>query len=152
MAKLALNGKSRYSQGIFTPKNPHKYVGEGLPRYRSSWEKKLMKFLDDRPSVLMWNSEDLIVKYISPLDGKFHRYHIDFVAKMKTRTGEEKTYAIEVKPDKETRPPKTKSRKRLILETETFLVNQAKWKAASEFCLQNGMHFIILNEYDLAIK
>lgn len=152
MSKLSLNGKSRYSQGIYIPKNPSKYIGNEPPRYRSSWEKRLMKFLDDRPSVVAWNSEDLIIKYISPMDGKFHRYHIDFVAKMKTVNGEERTYAIEVKPEKETKPPKTKSHKRLILETETYLINQAKWKAAREFCEMNNMHFIILNEYDLGIK
>lgn len=144
----------RPSPRKWSPKNPEKYVGSKTDIVaRSSWEIKVMNFLDTNPSVISWNSEGLVIKYISPLDGKFHRYFVDFIAKFKTKTGEIKVYAIEVKPSKEQVPPKpNKNRARFIAESETYLVNQAKWKAATEYCQANGVQFIVLNEFDLGIK
>jgi hypothetical protein len=37
---------AKYAQGIFTPKNPQKYVGKHAPKYRSGWEEKYMNYLD----------------------------------------------------------------------------------------------------------
>ena len=98
--KPTLHRTSRYKQGKFIPKYPEKYIGNCREIiYRSSWEKRLMDWLDNHPSVLAWNSEDFVIKYFLPTDGKTHSYHIDFVAKMKLKTGQVKTYAFEVKPE-----------------------------------------------------
>ena len=51
-------------QGLFKPKNPQKYVGDpNKIVYRSSWECKVMSWLDKTPEILTWASEELIVPY-----------------------------------------------------------------------------------------
>jgi len=138
------------------PINPKKYAGDVSKIIsRSSWETRLFSYLDKNPSVLLWNSEDFIIKYISPIDGQYHNYHIDVIAKIKTKSGEEKTFAIEVKPAAqmvEPKPGPNKKSKVLLEQIETYQVNQAKWKAAKAFCEQKGISFIVLNEYDLGIE
>lgn len=135
------------------PKNPDKYIGDvNNIISRSSWETRLLNWLDASPSVLCYNSEEFIVPYISPIDGRPHRYFVDFLAKVKTRSGI-KTYAIEVKPQREMVPPvQSKNKKKMLTETTTYLVNQAKWEAARAICKQKGIEFIVLNENDLGIK
>lgn len=34
-------------------------------------------------------------------------------------------------------------------EIKTYLVNQAKWKAARQFCEQNNIQFVILTEDEI---
>ena len=64
-------------KGWFTPKNPLKYKGDSKNVvYRSSWELKVMKWLDANPAVLWWASEELIIKYRSPIDQKIGRAHV----------------------------------------------------------------------------
>ena len=141
-----------YHQGLFKPKFPEKYVGDvNNIYYRSGWEKKFMNWCDSNPNVLKWNNEELVVPYISPVDMKPHRYFVDFVIMVKTRSGELKKYAVEVKPESQTVPPKQRSKKtnKYINEVATYAVNQAKWKAADEFCRQKGLDFIVLTEKHL---
>ena len=45
----------------------------------------------------------------------------------------------------------TEARKQYITEVTTWGVNQAKWKAATEYCLDRGWEFKILTEDDLNI-
>jgi hypothetical protein len=141
------------NKGIFKPKNPKKYKGN--PErivYRSSWELRVMKDFDARDSVLWWASEELASPYKSPVDGRMHRYFPDFIARMKTRTGEEKTYVIEVKPHRQTQMPKMSRRtKTMLAEVSTYAVNQEKWRAAELFCLEHGWEFKILTEKDLGL-
>ena len=90
--------------GRFIPKNPQKYVGD--PKniiYRSSWECKVMSWLDKNNDILSWASEELIVPYVSPVDGKWHRYFPDFLVKVRTKDGKTKTMMLEVKPKKQTK-------------------------------------------------
>ena len=43
----------KYQQGIYKLKNPKKYKGNpDNIVYRSSWELKLLKWLDDHPQVI----------------------------------------------------------------------------------------------------
>ena len=152
MEKPSISKKSRYRQGIYIPKNPDKYVGQGEIRYRSSWELRMLKWLDNHPSVIFFNSEGLIVPYLSPVDNKQHKYYVDFLAKMKLKDGSEKTYAIEIKPKKEMLPPrKNRNKERMITEVTTYITNQAKWAHAKEFCDKLGISFLVLNENDLGI-
>lgn len=141
--------------GLFKPRNPAKYAGDHKNIiYRSTWECRVMDWLDRNPSVISWASEELIVPYISPVDGRYHRYFPDFLVKWKTSTGDTKTMMIEVKPEKQTKPPEKKKRvtKQYITEVTTWGVNQAKWKAATEYCLDRGWEFKILTERDLGIR
>jgi hypothetical protein len=147
------SSRVKFKQGQYIPSNPHKYAGDITKiRYMSSWEKKAMDWFDQNPAVLMWNSEDCIVKYFSPIDNKDHRYLVDFVVKIRDRKGVEKTYAIEIKPYAQTVPPTTKNKKKFITEMATFTINTAKWEAARRFFEPQGVHFLVMNEFDLGIK
>jgi hypothetical protein len=67
-------------QGYFKPKNPQKYKGDPTNIvYRSSWELKLMTYLDLHKDIVTWGSEELIIPYRSPIDNKIHRYFPDFI-------------------------------------------------------------------------
>jgi TnsA endonuclease N terminal len=141
--------------GRFFPTNPKKYRGDVTNIwYRSLWERKAMDWFDRNESILEWSSEELIIPYISPLDNKYHRYFPDFVIKAKARDGSIKKFVIEVKPEKQTKPPEKAKRatKRVITEIATWGVNEAKWKAATEFCLDRGWQFKIITEKELNIK
>jgi hypothetical protein len=149
-----ISKNSRYKQGVFVPKNPEKYFGKAGEAivYRSSWEQRAMKWFDENQSVIAWNSEGVTVNYYSELDSKMHRYFVDFIAKMKLKDGSEKTYAIEVKPEAQCKPPTTKNKKRLLIETIEYVKNQAKWKAAKAFFEAKGVQFIVITEFDLGIS
>jgi len=141
--------------GRFTPKNPQKYIGD--PKniiYRSSWECKVMSWLDREPSIISWASEELIIPYISPVDGKWHRYFPDFLVKSRTKDGQLKTLLLEVKPKKQTQEPEQRKRitKQYINEVTTWGVNQAKWKAAQEFCADRNWEFKLITEDHLGIN
>jgi hypothetical protein len=140
--------------GYFRPKHPQKYVGDYKNIvYRSSWECRVMDWLDRNPDIISWASEELIIPYISPVDNRQHRYFPDFLVKMKTREGKTKTVLIEVKPKYQTQPPIQKKRvtKQYINEVATWGVNQSKWKAASEYCLDRGWEFLIITEDHLGL-
>jgi hypothetical protein len=141
-------------QGIFRPKNPKKYIGDSNNIvYRSSWECRVMNWFDQNEDIISWASEELIVPYKSPVDNRFHRYFPDFIVKVKTRDGTMKTLMIEVKPKKQTIPPEPRKRvtKQYVTEVTTYGVNQAKWKAAHEYCLDRGWEFKIMTEEHLGL-
>lgn len=140
--------------GLFRPKHPQKYVGDYKNIiYRSSWECKVMHFLDQNPSIISWASEEVTIPYISPVDNRYHRYFPDFVVKVSTQTGQIKTMMLEVKPKNQTKEPTVQKRKtkRYITEVVTWGVNQAKWKAATEYCLDRGWEFKIITEDHLGL-
>jgi len=141
-------------KGSFKPRNPSKYLGNPSNIiYRSLWELKLMTYLDKHPDVMGWASEEVIVPYRSPLDRRLHRYYVDFYVKRKVN-GKIKESLIEVKPKSQTVPPKVKKQKsrRYLNEVTTWGVNQAKWKAAQEYCRDRGWDFKIMTEHELDIK
>jgi hypothetical protein len=142
------------NKGRFRPKNPQKYKGDANNIiYRSTWEIKVMNYLDENPNVLWWGSEELPIPYLNPIDKKKHRYFPDFIAKMKKSDGTVITYVIEVKPEKQTQPPKQKRKtKSFLQESITYEINKAKWYAAEEFCKDHGWQFQILTEKHLGIR
>lgn len=140
--------------GKFTPRNPRKYAGDHKNIiYRSSWECRVMDWLDRNPSIVTWASEELIIPYISPVDGKKHRYFPDFLVKVVNKEGQTKTLLLEIKPKKQTKEPVKKKRitKQYIYEVTTWGVNQAKWKAAEEYALDRGWEFKVLTEDHLGL-
>lgn len=142
-------------KGKFHPKFPKKYKGDPTNIiYRSLWELNCMRYFDQNPSILGWSSEELIVPYKSPIDGKWHRYFPDFVIKVRNKYDQTETIVIEVKPYKETKEPVKKSRitKQYLYEVQTWGKNQAKWKAAQEYCEDRKWKFMILTEKELNIK
>jgi hypothetical protein len=141
-------------KGYFQPQNPSKYEGQHTNIiYRSSWELKYMLWLDKHPDVLKWSSEEFFIPYLSPIDGKVHRYYPDFKVKQKNRDGVIETVVVEVKPEKQTKEPVVQKRKTksYLTEVYTWGVNQAKWKAAKNYCADRQWKFQILTEHDLGI-
>jgi hypothetical protein len=146
---------AKYNKGKFKPKNPQKYKGNPTEIfYRSGWELKLMLYLDDHKEVVNWGSEEIIIPYRSPIDGRVHRYYPDFVVTKINSEGKRETAIIEVKPANQTIPPKRleKPTKRYITEVKTWGINEAKWKAALEYCKDRGWTFHIFTEKELGIK
>jgi len=145
----------KFYKGYFKPKNPVKYRGD--PRnivYRSSWELRLMSYLDEHRDVVSWGSEEIVIPYRSPIDGRVHRYFVDFIVTKINSNGIKETSLIEVKPASQTKPPakKQKATKQYITEVTTWGVNEAKWKAATEYCKDRGWTFHIFTEKELGIK
>ena len=72
-------------KGYFKPRNPSKYSGDPTTIiYRSSWELKLMRYLDSHSDVIKWASEEFSIPYVSPIDGKVHKYFPDFLVKKRS--------------------------------------------------------------------
>ena len=141
--------------GRFKPKNYKKYKGDPTNVfYRSLWERRFMVYCDNNPNILEWGSEEIIIPYKSPLDKKVHRYFPDFFVKYKNSSGKIIREIIEVKPKKHLSPPKEPKRKtkRYLGEVNTYIINQAKFKAAEEFCKDRKLGFRILTEEHLVPK
>jgi hypothetical protein len=142
-------------QGYFKPQNPKKYKGDPTNIvYRSGWELKLMLELDKDKSVVSWGSEEIIIPYRSPIDNRIHRYFVDFIVTKINSEGKKETSLIEIKPLKETVPPqlKDKKNKRYLTEVTRWGINDAKWKAAKEYCKDKGWQFHIFTEKELNIR
>lgn len=136
-------------KGKYKIKKLEKYKGDPTSViYRSLWERKFMKYCEDNPNVLQWSSEEIVIPYRSPIDKKVHRYFPDFWIRVKNAKGVTESILIEIKPKKQTAPPKKTKRvtKRYISEVYTYGVNEAKWKAAQEFCKDRGWKFEIITE------
>ncbi|BCU97182.1 MAG: hypothetical protein CM15mV15_1410 [uncultured marine virus] len=74
--------------GKFKPSYPGKYKGDPTNIiYRSLWERKFMVWCDRNINVEEWGSEEIIIPYISPVDGRVHRYFPDFYVRARTKTG-----------------------------------------------------------------
>lgn len=141
-------------KGRYIPRNIRKYRGDYKNIiYRSSWELKFMKYCDLNDSILEWGSEEVVIPYRSPLDNRIHRYFVDFYIKVEDVNGNIKRYLIEVKPKRQTTPPPKPKRqtKKYIYEVTEYAKNQAKWKAASEFCEDRQWNFMIITEDELKI-
>jgi len=136
-------------KGKFKPKNYKKYKGDPTKIfYRSLWERTFMRYCDNNSAILEWNSEEIIIPYISPVDKKVHRYFPDFYIKMQQTGGKVVREIIEVKPKRQCLPPKPQQRKtrKYLTEIATYAVNQAKFKAAEDYCKDRGLTFRILTE------
>ena len=143
-----------YKQGIFNPINTHKYRGSTPIVFRSKLELFFFFFYrwcDRNDRVLQWGSESIVIPYLSPRDGRMHRYFVDSVLLLRTDDGVKK-FLVEIKPERQTRPPNINSRmskKSILVEQLNWAVNSSKWEAAKNWCRKNGFEFVILNEKDL---
>jgi hypothetical protein len=143
-------------KGKYTPENKEKYKGDVWNiTYRSLWERKVMRYLDTSPNVIWWSSEETIIPYKGP-DGKIHRYFPDFLAQIKKANGELETVMMEVKPFKETIPPKPrkdgKRTRQAYINEMIYAKNMSKWEAAKTVCEENGWRFQLLTEKELGLE
>ena len=141
-------------RGKYYPSFPRKYKGDPTNIiYRSLWERKFMVYCDKNAKILEWGSEEIALPYISPHDSRGHRYFPDFYIKVQENTGKIKRYLIEVKTLKQTTKPKKPKRqtKGYIREAFEYARNQAKWKAAREYCADRMWEFKVITEKELDI-
>ena len=141
-------------KGKYYPSFPRKYKGDPTNIvYRSLWERKFMVYCDKNQNILEWASEEIAIPYRSPIDNRVHRYFPDFYMKVKETNGKIKNYVIEVKPAKQTKPPKKPKRqtKGYIREAYEYARNQEKWKMAKEFCADRQWEFKVVTEKELGI-
>ena len=132
-------GRCRFERGFYKPINEDKYKQprdrymnkHEFPEYRSSWEKKFMKWCDISSEVEYWTTEPFAIEYISPKDNKKHRYFPDFLVKFTNGIKR----LIEIKPQSQWKDP----------------VNIAKWKSAEKFCKLHGIEFVVLGQKELGV-
>lgn len=148
-------------QGWYTLKHPEKYLHpideymqstfKDKVMYKSSLELKFLKYCDLNKYIVRFSVEPFPIEYIKPTDGQPHRYYIDFVLEFANGN----KFLVEIKPYSQTKHPKLptiKTYKSLLNyknECMTYLINQAKWKAAKEFAAKNGFIFTIITDLDL---
>lgn len=118
-------------------------------QYKSKLERIAFHYADINPKIKYFSVEPFHIPYVKPIDNKVHRYFIDMYIEFVT--GDK--FLVEVKSSSETRQPEKPKNKKGILRykeaVQTFLVNTAKWKSATEFAKTKGMKFIILTENEL---
>ena len=142
-------------KGKYKPSYPKKYKGDPTNIiYRSLWERKFMVYCDNNPNVLEWQSEEFCIPYRSPIDNKVHRYFPDFFIKYKDVSGKTRSSLIEIKPMRQCAPPPKPKRqtKKYLSEAFEYAKNQAKWKAAQEYCKDRMWEFKVMTEKELGIK
>jgi len=140
----------KFKQGIFQPAHSEKYKGSLPIYYRSSYELKYFRWCDHNPNVLSWGSESIIIPYNNPLTGTVNRYFVDCNITVKTKDNQIKKFLVEIKPSVQTVPPKpTRNTKALLRRQAEYVKNQAKWRAAQEWCKKKGYEFTIITEKHL---
>ena len=102
-----------------------------------------MEFFDTSRNIEWWNSEGLVIPYMS-IDKKVHRYFPDFIFLNKKK----ETYIVEIKPYRETLPP-TRRQRNYNQASITYVINQLKWKASEEFCKKQNILFRVWTEKEL---
>lgn len=140
---------AKFAQGLYTPKNPEKYIGKHKPKYRSGWEFTFMQFCDNNKHVLKWASEALVIPYRHPLTGKPTNYIPDFFVVYQNKFGQQIAEVVEIKPKKQSL---IESRVASAKDRAVVAINHAKWASAMAYCKQNGFTFRVITEDDLFYK
>ena len=162
---------SNYHQGNYIPRNKDKVLklnNYGGVFFRSSWEKKIMTWLDNNSNITRWGSECLRIPYqLTHFEGgdtkvKEHSYFPDFYYEMSLSSGETKKVVVEVKPMKEYKmvqdlnegklnvPDKSlKKLKNFEYDLKMAYKNKQKWETMIGWCNKKGYEFIIITEEHL---
>ena len=136
----------RFAQGRFALKNPSKYLGTKDPLYRSSWEFAFMKFCDESPSIAKWASEAVRIPYRNPLTGRYTIYVPDFFINYVDKGGQTHAEIVEIKPQNQSLKEKVGKN---LNNQASYILNRAKWEAATVWCRQKGLRFRVINETDI---
>jgi hypothetical protein len=137
---------AHWAQGIYTPKNPQKYIGNHNPKYRSGWELTFMTFCDSHNNVLYWASEALRIPYKHPVTGKQTIYIPDFFVVYQNKFGKKLAEVVEIKPKKQSliESKAASAKDRMIVA-----INHAKWASAMAYCKSQGYTFRVITEDDI---
>ena len=125
-------------KGFFRPRKISKYKGDHRKIvYRSKLELTFMKYCDDNDAILEWSSEEIIIPYRSPVDGKLHRYFPDFW--VRTPNGQT---LIEIKPKRQCKPPTKNPKMKKDPDSESERENRGTQNIGSKIlvkatCLKN---------------
>lgn len=136
----------------YTPRHKEKYKGEFPIICRSTWERQFCQWCDINENILSWASEPIAIQYSHPLKQRDARYYPDFLVKCRNKQGKTDIWLVEVKPFKETKQPtqsRGKSKKTLLYEQSSWIVNKAKWKAALRYCQLKSWKFKLITEKEL---
>jgi hypothetical protein len=162
---------SSYKSGNFIPMNKHKVLKlnkEGGVYFRSSWENRIMIWLDNNESIKMWGAECLKIPYqmthfkSGDLEIRDHNYYPDFYYEMLNQDGSIKRVVVEVKPHKEYQMvldlnegklnvPQNGLKKLKSFEYDLKMAqrNRDKWETMIKWCNKKGYEFIIITEHHL---
>ena len=132
--------------GKFIPLNPSNYQGQYAPIYKSDLERRMMLYLDRNENILRWWYEPTSIKYYDPIHKKVRKYFIDFRCVVKQGLIE-KTIWIETKPKCECVQPSPKANDQTKM---TWIINNAKWQAASQLAKSKNFEFHVINEDQLS--
>jgi len=158
-----------YNQGNYIPKNKDKVLklnAQGGIFFRSSWEKKIITWLDNNQKIVKWGSECLRIPYqlTHVINGdvriKEHSYFPDFYYEIKLSDGSIRSVVAEVKPKAEYNdaimfsegkfqtPDKSSLKKLQSLEYKFKMAqrNAEKWQTMIKWCEKKGYEFIIITE------
>ena len=134
-----------FAQGPYTVRNTQKYVGNGVPKYRSSWEWAFMNFCDDNDNIIQWASEPVRIPYRHPLTGKTTSYVPDFIVTYRGPNNTTRAELIEIKPKSQSVIEEKQSQR----DRAIVAINYCKWAAAQAWCKQHGLVFRIITEADI---
>ena len=162
-----LNSKpnnSKYHSGNYVPKFKDKVLklnSEGGVYYRSSWEKKIMTWLDYNEKVIKWGAECMSIPYqmthynSGDVKVKSHSYYPDFYYEMRNSDGVLSQVVVEVKPFKEYKMvqdlnegklevPKKGLKKLRNFEYDLKMAhkNKNKWETMIKWCNKKGYKFV----------
>lgn len=141
---------SKYHQGYHKLNHPEKLIGYYDVKlgviYRSGLELRFIKLLDSSPKCIRWSYEndELIISYFNPVKQKMCNYYPDFYVEMIGNSNKLKKFLIEIKSQKDTEKPdreKYKTKKAYLYQLSISAVNEAKRKAAVEFCKNKDMTY-----------
>lgn len=144
--------RKQFKSGTYRPKNSEKF-GKSSCIYRSSYELQFLKWCDNHSKIKNVKYENIIIPYVCKTDGRLHKYYVDCWINMEESTGL-KTYLIEIKPFRQTIPPKPSNRKKkstILEENFNHIKNTSKWLAAKQYCKKMGWRWCILTEKGIYI-
>jgi hypothetical protein len=133
---------AKFASGPYTIRNGTKYVGTGIPRYRSSWEWAFMNFCDTNEHIQQWASEPVRIPYRNPLTGKMTTYVPDFIVTYRGPNNTLRAELIEIKPRSQSLIEEKQSQR----DRAQVAINYAKWDAATKWAKNNGLTFRVINE------
>ena len=141
-------GSAKFSQGVYRPRNPNKYIGKGQIIYRSSWENHFCIFCDTNDHILEWASESVRIPYRHPLTGKQTTYVPDFLIRYRNASDQVITELIEIKPAGQSALKEGMNQN----QRATVAVNHAKWEMARKWAKAQGIVFRVITEHDIFAK
>jgi len=165
-------GSSKYRNGNFIPKNKDKVIKlntQGGLYYRSSWELRIMTWLDNNSDICKWGAECMRIPYQmthltdGDLKVKEHTYFPDFYYEIRLPDGNTRQVVAEVKPQKDyddalmfsegkfSIPPNITLKKLQSLEYRFKMAqkNKNKWETMIKWCDKKGYNFIVITENHL---